>query len=1312
MKKALNKDIIRTIWKEKKRFFSIMMITILGVTMMTGLSAGCRDLRYSADCFFDSQELFDISVMSTLGLTEEDVEVFQSLDIVEKAEGGFSEVVHTKKGDLNKTAEVKMIKAEGLNLPYIVEGSLPEKETDIAVTKNYIADTGKQIGDVVEIEELLEETDADSDAAESTEVELEEEEQPNFLNTTFTITGVVIDVMDINNAEGSAGFRATPNADYTFFVTPEAIDSDVYTAIYLSLSGTTELLCYSEEYESATGAVISLIEAEIMEQREQARYDEITGDAYDKINDAEEEMNEKFAEAEEEFADAEAEISDGWKELADGKQELNDKQIEVAKEIADARQEIADGYEQLKDGEEQLRQAEQELVAGEGELNRGKQELMKQEESTNAKLKQAEEQLNSKVQENAAAKQLLEENLAGMQTLFGEEWTKEGGICAEWDAYVVAVKEVLLPLMKEQMNGGVTGTEEEQQQAIQQALASDAAVQAAQGALFAKLNAATENICHTVDSQSTLLQSNLAELESAITQLESQIADLSMQEAALQSAIEVLKTEIADLESQEEIDEALLDAKKEELTAKQEELQNIQEACAEAKEQLESSQGAKETAETQLNALQMQKVSLQAMQTKNFADAFQLATGIVQSDAAAEVLQAAKKELNTQKQYAGKQLAAAWEQIRAGEAELAQGRAQLAEGWQEIEDNRQKLEDGISEINENEQKANDEFAKGWVELADGEQELLDGEEELAENRVEFEEEKADAIQKIEEAKETIADIDMTQWYVQDRTSLSGYSNVQSDADAIESLASVFIIVFFVVAILISLTTVTRMVEEERGLIGTYKALGFTDYEIRKKYVIYALAASVIGGIFGDIGGFVILPKILFIFFDVMYMLPTYFIQFNFVSGIISVILFVVGIVGAAAVACYAELKHLPAHLMRPKAPKMGSRVFLEYITPVWKRFSFLNKVTARNLFRYKKRLLMTVFGIAGCTALLLFGFAIKDSVSELMPMQYENVYKYDLLAVAGADDTDKLLAYMDHSEEVTEYLHLQVESVKIKNADGDTEKVQLFIFPDGASIAQYFTLTNAEYEPISLTEEGIYLTENAVKILGLAKGEKVAVQKMNLEQEETVITDIVKNYLGNNVYMSQAAYEKIFEEFEPNGILANLADTCTDQIAFSDNLAQEDWILSSVSTEDLKEGFSAAFTLINIVVYVVLILAAGLAFVVLFTLASVNISERIRELATIKVLGFFDNEVHLYVNKETLILTGLGILLGLPVGAALSTTLTTVLNMPSIYFAVTIYNRSYFFAAGLALVFAFLVQLLTDKTLNKIDPVEALKSVE
>lgn len=1291
MRKASTKDILRTVWKEKKRFFAIMMITILGVTMMTGLKAGCQDLRMSADRFYDTQKLFDISIMSTLGLTEEDVLEIQTMEGVKKAEGTYSEIVHTKNGEWNKTAEVKVIREKGLNVPYIVEGRLPQKSDEVVVNVIYTKETGKNIGDKLIIEEIMDE-DSDSEETETEgaqekgkekisensenngslgtesgrdeeeiswdmdgEVELEEEETPNFVNTEFTIVGTVIDVMDINNAEGSASFRATPNADYTFFVTPEAVDSEVYTAVYVALDGTETMLCYSEEYEKRIEETVLRIETEIMEQRELARHQQITKEAYEKIEKKETEMYEEFAEIEEEFADAWEEIRDGWQELLDGKQELTEKEIEAEEEIRDAREELEDAYVQLNDAWQQLNDAEKQMHVGEAQLEEGIALLREKEKEAKEQLKEAGQLLLNKNEENESSKKMLLENLDNMKALFGTLWAEGTPLEKAWNQYVQSAERVIQPVIAEALNGEEV-SEEQLQEKVEKAIQE------------AVVNNTNEfgTLTYTLSAQ---IGADIGKLQSGITSMGGSVSVLGYQKA-------VLEAEIEELKKQETVDEAAVKEK-----------------------------------ESQLEAILGQLMIL-TWNEENTSQLMQLGCGIATCNATGKVLDSALKEFEKQEKYAMSQIESGWAQLQDAQRELEDGWAQISDGRGQVIENYQKWKEGVAELEANEQKALQEFADARKEIAEGEQELIDGEKELQESSVEYQEEREKAEEKIEEAKQKVADIDMTKWYVQDRTSLSGYVNVDSDTECIESLATVFTIVFFIVAILISLTSVTRMVEEERGLIGTYKALGFSDREIRSKYVVYALGASGLGAVLGDVGGFVVLPEILFVFFRVMYLFPTYFLQFNAVRGTISGILFMTGIVGAAIVACYSELKHLPAYLMRPKAPKEGSRVFLEYITPLWKRMSFLNKVTARNLFRYKKRMIMTLFGIMGCTALLVFGLAIKDSVAELMPLQYENIYSYDLLAATGGEDNEKLVAYMEEKEDVAEYLNLQVETVKLKNEDRDTEKVQLMIFPDGADISNYLTLKNEMGQPVLIGEEGIYLTENASKILGLKVGDRAYIQKLDLTQEAVKVTSLIKNYLGNNIYMSRQAYEKVFGEYEPNGVLVNLADSCENQIAFSDKLSEEDWILSAVSTEELKETFSQAFTLINLVVYVVLVLAAGLAFVVLFTLASINISERERELATIKVLGFFDKEVHSYVNKETLILTVIGILIGLPVGATLSSMLTDILNMPSIYFEVTIYGRSYFVAAGIALVFALIVQFLTDRTLDVIDPVEALKSVE
>ena len=456
MKKASVKDIFRTIWNEKKRFFSIMMITVLGVTMMTGIEAGCRDLKLSADKFYDSQDLFDISIMSTLGLTEDDVLEIQVMEGIEKAEGTFTEIVHTKNGEVNKTAEMKIYRENGLNIPYVLEGRLPLAAGEIAVNETYLKETGKSIGDHLVIEEIMDEEEADDeiDLDMDSDVELEEEETPNFSNTEFVIVGTVIDVMDINNAEGSAAFRATPNADYTFFVTPDAVDSDVYTAVYVTLEETEELLCYAEEYETKVAEVLSQIETRIMEQRELARYKEVTDKAYEKIAEKEEEMYDTFADIEQEFADAWEEIGDGWQELNDGKQELIEKEQEAKQEIADARKELEDAYEQLNDAWLQLNDAEKQLNIGAAELEEGKELLRQKEKEAHEQLDAAQEVLKSKIAQNDASLTMMNGQLEEMKAAFGGAWSEGSVWDVAWNDYVAVAKVISTRIIAAGMNTG------------------------------------------------------------------------------------------------------------------------------------------------------------------------------------------------------------------------------------------------------------------------------------------------------------------------------------------------------------------------------------------------------------------------------------------------------------------------------------------------------------------------------------------------------------------------------------------------------------------------------------------------------------------------------------------------------------------------------------------------------------------------------------------------------------------------------------------------------------------------------------------
>ncbi|MDL2293367.1 ABC transporter permease [Ruminococcaceae bacterium OttesenSCG-928-D13] len=456
-----------------------------------------------------------------------------------------------------------------------------------------------------------------------------------------------------------------------------------------------------------------------------------------------------------------------------------------------------------------------------------------------------------------------------------------------------------------------------------------------------------------------------------------------------------------------------------------------------------------------------------------------------------------------------------------------------------------------------------------------------------------------------------------------------------------------------------------------------------------------------------------MPKLLILILEAIYLIPGVQLEFDIVSGGLGVLLFVVSNLAATALACRSELRRSPASLMRPKAPRAGSRILLERVPAIWNRLKFLNKVTARNLFRYKRRLFMTVIGIAGCTALVLAGFAIRDSVTDLMPKQYEYIYQYDLLVAADGDDNPELLELLDGDEGVESYLSIQMDSIKLFNAGGASESMQMVVVPAGANLADYVNTPDADGNTIPPNDDGILVTQNTATMLDLSPGDVVALQNLVLDRYDLAISAVVENYLGNTVFITQQLYESLFGPMEPNAAYVHLSDTVADQPAFAEALLDEnDIVLTSLSTEVLATEFTTDFAILNYVIYILTVLAAALAFVVLFTLANTNISERIRELATIKVLGFFDSEVHSYANKETLILTLIGVVCGLPLGYLVSGLLLGVLKMPSIQFVLVIEPLSYLIAGVISFSFALVVNLITNRILDKINMVEALKSVE
>ena len=653
-------------------------------------------------------------------------------------------------------------------------------------------------------------------------------------------------------------------------------------------------------------------------------------------------------------------------------------------------------------------------------------------------------------------------------------------------------------------------------------------------------------------------------------------------------------------------------------------------------------------------------------------------------------------------------------QLETQLADLTAKQEQITAARQKLNDSASQLEAAQVALNENRKTAAAQIASARKAIQGSKAELADGASELADAQDELDTKSTEAAEKIADARAQVADIENATWYVQDRGDLASYASIESDASCIEVLGTVLPIVFFVVAVLISLTTMTRMVEEERGLIGLYKALGYSRGRVLSKYASYAGAACLVGGIVGDFAGFVILPAIIFTIFSTMYALPAFTYHLDVAYAVLAIALFAAGIVGATIVTCMDELRESPASLMRPKAPKAGSRILLERIRPIWSRLSFLNKVTARNIFRYKRRFFMTVIGIAGCVALLICGFGIRDTVISLSDRQYgeTGVLRYGLMVVTNTDDLDAVAADLGSNSRVGELQRMRIDSLTA-SFGGSSESVTLYVVPDGCDLSAYVGLTNDSDAELTVGKTGCIITKNAEQVLGFSVGDTVHVQDATLAEADVQVEGIAMNYLGNSIYMSESAYRASFgKAAEQNGLLATLSGDDAAQIKFCDALADDARLLSVTSTAKLVRDFSTSFTLINTVVYVVIVLAAALAFTVVFTLSNTNISERERELATIKVLGFLPREVHVYINKETLILTGIGILAGLPSGYALTRSLTYVLKMPSLYFDTLVNWPTYLIAAALAFAFTLMVNAMTNRGLDRIDMVGALKSAE
>ena len=732
----------------------------------------------------------------------------------------------------------------------------------------------------------------------------------------------------------------------------------------------------------------------------------------------------------------------------------------------------------------------------------------------------------------------------------------------------------------------------------------------------------------------------------------------------------------------------------------------------------------------------------------------------VYDDTVSEVADRIDGTVRTNRQKARHQ-----ELLDAGTKQIDEAKAQtdkqFAAAQQQIDSNRSQLNQQIDQIVNMQAGAAagslDETTRETLRetVIAASPQLAEAKAQLDQAQSKLDQQKKDTERTLQSKQNELEDsIPQMRWYVQDRSQIGGFSSLKSDLESIQSLGNAFPIVFLLVAVMMSLTAMARMVEEDRGLIGTYTGLGYGRLAVASRYLLFALFACLIGGGLGLIAGFLGIPAFLLVVLRGLYVMPDVRLAYDWLYGTAGVALFVVGVLAATVYACAQEMRQKPASLMRPKAPRAGSRILLERIKPLWNRMSFLGKVTARNIFRFKSRLIMTVGGVAGCTALIVCGLAINDTVAALGAKQYQDVYQYDLMVVANDDDADAMRQKVASDGRVTSSMDVRVESGDL-TGDSGSESIQLVAVPDSerSEFGKMVTLqpvrsswVDGAADTVSLGDDGVIVSQSAASAMGVKAGGMVTLTNGDDMQAEAHVSAVIRSVIGSDVYVSETYYRQLFDtaasgtssassasdsgesdnqngesgtsngassngqQLVWNAMYAKLKGSGESQAAYAEKLEDDDAVMKAVSCAHMAESFK--FDLMGAVVALIVALAGGLALVVLFTLANTNVSEREREMATLKVLGFFDKEVHHYVNREMMVLTMMGVVLGLPLGRFVGGLLTAALNMPALYFEVECKPLSYVIAAGATMAFALLVQLFVNPVLDRIDPISSLKSVE
>ena len=1209
MKNAMQKDFWREIKHTRSRFFSIMILVALSVAFLSGLKATAPDMKRTGDDYLDSLHLADIQVLSTLGLTDDDITSLRAQDKVEDAEGEYVIDAFASSDSLDAVVKVLSLTGREINEVLLRDGRMPERADECVVEENMLSLMNISIGDTI----TLTPGDDLSDA---------------LAQDTYTVVGTVRSPVYLAVERGTSTLGSGTVKAY-LYLPREAFTLDYYTAAYVRVSGAAEMTAFYSDYDDYIDAVIDELEP-FGDARAQLRHDDLVDEATEKLDDAQKELDDAKAEADEKLGDAQKELSDarrklddGWKDYYDGQQELKDARVE----LDDAKIELDDGEMQYLNGMEEYEDALDEYEKGKAEYEDG---LAQYEDGV--------KELESGERELAAGRRQLE---SGERQLNSLAKTVTDALAGSGSPYEGAPEKLL-----EDLGRG-----------------DSAAIAATDGAL----------------------NNMRAQLTGGIAKAQSKIDEMQDQLVTVNTAIDQLSQ-----------------IPPEYMTPKQEQM--LAEAQA-AKPQLEAgiatAQATKAELEENLSQLNSISASSLAASKRELDEGWdEYYAGEAELDAGRKELRDAKMELDDAKA----QLDDAPAQLADAKKELSDARKKLDDGWKDYYDGEEQYADGVKELSD-----------AYTELTDGERDYRKGLREYADGKAEADEKIADAQEKITDARRKVADIDSCEWYIFSRSYNPGYTGFGQDADRMANLASVLPIIFFLVAALVCLTTMTRMVEEQRVQIGALKALGYSRLAISWKYIGYGLLPSLVGGVLGLVIGYILFPKMIFTAYQIMYQMPDIELHAYTDISLFSVLAAVACTTVATLWACLATLRETPASLMRPRTPKAGKRVFLEYIKPLWRRMSFIHKVTARNLFRYQKRFWMTVIGIGGCTALIIAGFGMRSSLLFTMSRQYDELFHYSaqvtLADNALPEERAAVEDFLEHDSRVVNYIPCAASSATAMTSRYSTT-AYVEVMESGEIGKAVDLLDFKTGEPITMADDGVYIDQKLSELLKVSVGDTFFLD--GDVRGDVTVAGIYEHYTGHFIYMTPGYYENaLHADGEPNAYLLNFTSDDTDTCnAIFEKLLDMSGVATTSRMRDTQDTYMHSMERVDFVVVIIILAAAALAMVVLFNLSNINITERQRELATIKLLGFYDGEVSAYVYRENIVLTVFGILLGCFMGHWLHIYLVRSTEIDLMMFGRQTAPSAYVYAAILTALFSLLVNVLAHFKMKKIDMVESLKSAE